>query len=318
MGLLFDLFTLGMLIVCVSKTPNPPERMSATAVYDRYAPSCVGGQLVALRALCALLERGFSLAASTDDRTPAEVLPCEWDSRSLDATLPCALQAPQSRGVISVKFVPMPGSVVALLSDGFSIPMMFAVSDGDATPAQTAQIQELARIARSRFVDTSAVAETEIDSAPRAPRDATRCDVLPPNPQTALPPGGFGELRPRSGGFSDLVPGGGAPGFGPSGFSTRPSRGGGMLIGPDSEVFRGQPGGSGFGGLRPGGAIGFGRYDPIHPGQRPVPGPGGINTFPGEPDPDHLRPPNNNGMPQFPTRGRGGVFGNNSWDGRYM
>lgn len=110
-----------------------------------------------------------------------------------------------------------------------------------------------------------------------------RGDVQPPFPGL---PGAGGSGQPPLGG----------PGFGPT------PGGGGMLVGPDHPMFGGggdwDPLGGGVGGgMHP-------RYDPINPvpgnplGGRNFGGRGGrggrgqaARRLPGEPAPDHLRPP---------------------------
>lgn len=118
----------------------------------------------------------------------------------------------------------------------------------------------------------------------------------------------------RRGGYgqADLTPTGGNFGFSREGSVVGAPNGvptGGMIMGPRSGVFNNPTGGL-FGATDPA-TLGLARFDPPFPfGPNGSAGGGHApGLFPGEPNPDHLRPFNNDALPPFGGN-RGGIARN--------
>lgn len=274
-------------------------------------------------------------AVCLDNGLDAEVLPSEWDAvgsnvtrsvfvRALNNTSPSAASSagppgtassPTSQSIWEVKFVPMAGCsrlciLMAPITSSVYTPGSLCVATVTVPSSPTAEFE--ATIANAvRAAVSPALSSATWTAAPDANQSAGGGGA---SPFAGLQPRGFvpAPLPPDNRGFRpgdpDLVPGApwgsGIPrggGFGGNG---------GMWVGPDSALFwpsRGVPHHPG-GGFLPGA-----RFDPPfppglgpHSGTPPFggmfgPGPG--NVFPGEPDPDHLRPINNNALPPHMQQG---------------
>lgn len=276
-------------------------------LYSECEPACSSGpRRTCLAALRALLRTHRGAALVDGSGQPAAFLSGEWSDAGA-TTLPCFVRDGDG-GVAEVRFVIMGRDAVMLAR-----PAASGAPDGsDDDEIFTMQLPR-----GSDELIEACMAQLSFGRRRRGggPPTATPDARDPHNQQPQLPRGGFGGDAPQQPppplvgrgrfGDSDLMPAGTVP----------VGRGGGMLVGPNSALFAGRGGGgndgfgsgAGVGGGVPDFGAQFGRYSPMFPGDnrggRGGRGGGGpANVFPGEPDPDHLRPFSNN---QLPPRGGG-------------
>lgn len=240
----------------------------AKELEDRYISGLAHPAAAAsLRVLCDIVVRTSSTIVFSNGENAAS-LPEEWD-RDGPLLRHCFLQ--NSTGVIvEAQFVPTQHYIVLITSH-----VARNGSESIPPPRTSSLLIEQPRVDQA-FVTTifgtgeSVTAGATVNYSQLRPTPASR----------------YGE--------NDIAPGGNPMGFDRSGVPAQSGPfGSGMMVGPHSSIF--QPGGAE--------ASGLGRFDPIHPPLRGRRGGGvpfgGPNTvFPGEPDPDHLRPFLNNSQPQ--------------------